>query len=150
MRLVGISGSLREGSYNAALLAAAAAIRPAGVEFEQWNGLAGLPAFDRDLDGRERIPAVAALRRTLCAADAVLIATPEYNGSIPGPLKNALDWASRPYPDNCLSGKPVAVVGATTGMFGAAWAQADLRRILTTIGAAILSPALPITSSRRR
>jgi chromate reductase len=148
MRLVGISGSLREGSYNTALLAAAAALLPAGVEFEQWNGLAGLPAFDEDRDGRAPNPAVAALRRTLCAADAVLIATPEYNGSIPGALKNALDWASRPYPGNCLRGKPVAVIGATTGMFGAAWAQADLRRILTTIGATILEPALALSAAR--
>ena len=146
MRLVGISGSLRQGSYNTALLAAAAAAPPAGVDFEQWRGLALLPAYDEGRDGRERIPAVAALRRTLAAADAVLIATPEYNGSIPGALKNALDWASRPFPDNCLRGKPVAVVGATTGVFGAAWAQADLRRVLATIGAAVLDSGLSVSA----
>ena len=77
----------------------------------------------------------------------MLIATPEYNGSIPGALKNALDWASRPFPDNCLRGKPVAVVGATTGVFGAAWAQADLRRVLATIGAAVLDSGLSVSAA---
>ena len=147
MRIVGISGSLREGSYNTALLAAAAAQLPAGAELEQWRGLALLPAYDEDRDGREQIPAVAALRRTLSGADAVLIATPEYNGSIPGALKNALDWASRPFPDNCLRGKPVAVVGATTGVFGAAWALADLRRVLMTIGAVVLDLGLSVSGA---
>jgi chromate reductase len=147
VRVVGISGSLRRGSHNTALLAAAAAELPAGVEFDQWCGLALVPAYDESRDSREQIPAVAALRRTLATADAVLIATPEYNGSIPGALKNALDWASRPFPDNCLRGKSVAVVGATTGVFGAVWAQADLRRVLTTIGAAVLDSGLSVSAA---
>ncbi len=78
---------------------------------------------------------------------AVLIATPEYNGSIPGALKNALDWASRPFPDNCLRGKPVAVVGASTGLFGAVWAQAELRKVLKTIGASVLETDLPVATA---
>jgi chromate reductase len=108
-----------------------------------------LPAYDPDADGRLAGPAVARLRRVLAAADAVLIATPEYNASIPGALKNALDWASRPFPDNSLRGKRVAVVGASTGVFGAVWAQADLRRILTTIGARVLESALPVAAAHR-
>jgi len=147
MRLVGISGSLREGSYNTALLAAAAAHLPAAIEFEQWRGLGLVPAFDEDRDGRDLIPAVAALRRTLVAADAVLIATPEYNGSVPGALKNALDWVSRPYPGNALRGKPVAVLGATTGTFGATWAQADLRRVLTAMGASVLGSGVSVSAA---
>ena len=134
MRLLAISGSLRHGSYNSALLAAAAAACPPGVEFVTWHGLAEIPAFDEDLD----IPAsVAALRREIAQADAVLFATPEYNGSFPGALKNALDWVSRPFATNVLRHKPVAVVGASKGLFGAAWAQADLRKVLTRIGASV-------------
>jgi chromate reductase len=147
MRVVGICGSLREGSLNRALLAAAAAELPPGVEFAEWTGLECLPAYDPDADGRLAGPAVARLRRVLAAADAVLIATPEYNASIPGALKNALDWASRPFPDNSLRGKPVAVVGASTGLFGAVWAQADLRRVLETIGADVLATALPVAAA---
>ena len=94
MRLLAISGSLRRGSYNGALLAAAAATRPHGVEFVTWRGLAEIPAFDEDLAVP---PAVAALKREIARADAVLFATPEYNGSFPGALKNALDWVSRPF-----------------------------------------------------
>ena len=133
MRVVGICGSLRAGSFNRALLEAAAAELPAGVEFHEWTGLETLPAYDADVDGRFAEPAVARLRRTLATADAVVIATPEYNASIPGALKNALDWASRPFPDNCLRGKPVAVIGASTGLFGAIWAQAELRKVLSTV-----------------
>jgi chromate reductase len=144
VRVIGISGSLREGSFNRALLTAVAAELPPGVEFAQWSGLETLPAYDADADGPFAPPSVAALRRALAEAGAVVIATPEYNASIPGALKNALDWASRPFPDNCLHGKPVAVVGASTGVFGAVWAQADLRRILKTIGADVLEAALPV------
>jgi len=85
-----------------------------------------------------------ALRGAISTADAVLIATPEYNGSVPGQPKNALDWASRPFPDNALRGKPVAVVGASTGLFGAVWAQAELRKVLTTIGARVAEEELPV------
>jgi len=147
VRVVGICGSLREGSFNRALLAAVAAELPPGVEYAEWSGLESLPAYDADAEGQLAPRSVAALRRTLAGADAVVIATPEYNASIPGALKNALDWASRPFPDNCLRGKPVAVVGASTGIFGAVWAQADLRRILKTIGAEALETPLPIPAA---
>src|SRR6266542_2886407 len=116
MRLLAISGSLREGSYNRALLeAAVTAARCAGdVEVVVWAGLADIPAYNEDLDA---IPEPVAERRAeLAAADAVLISTPEYNASVPGALKNALDWASRPYPANALRTKPVAVVGASQGL----------------------------------
>ena len=87
---------------------------------------------------------MAALRERWPSADAVLISTPEYNSSIPGQLKNALDWASRPFPDNALRGKPAAVIGASTGMFGAVWAQAELRKVLHTIGAHVVDRELPV------
>jgi chromate reductase len=148
VRVVGISGSLRPGSYNRALLTAAAAELPAGVEFREWRGLETLPAYDEDGDGPFIAPSVAGLRRALTGADAVLIATPEYNHSIPGALKNALDWASRPFPGNCVHGKPVAVVGASTGMFGAVWAQAELRKVLQAIGADVVETSLPVPTAQ--
>src|SRR5262245_8515896 len=138
MHVLGISGSLRLGSYNRTLLAAASAELPLGAEFAEWSGLETLPAYDEDGDGRFVAAPVAALRLARRRADAVLIATPEYNHSVPGALKNALDWASRPFPGNSLRGKPVAVVGASTGLFGAVWAQAELRKILRAIGADVL------------
>lgn len=135
MRLLGISGSLRRASYNGTLLdAAAAVIECAAVDFVVWRGLADIPAYSEELEGRPP-ESVTALRHELSIADAVLISTPEYNASVPGALKNALDWASRPFPGNALRGKPVAVIGASQGIFGAVWAQADLRRILQAIGA---------------
>lgn len=150
MRLVGISGSLRRGSYNTALIDAAAAELPEGAELVRVSGpaLRLLPFYDETLDRRGAVAAVPVLRRTLAGADAVLIATPEYNGSMPGVLKNLLDWASRPYPGNCLLDKPVAVIGASTGYFGGAWAQADLRRVLTVIGACVLETELRIPTAQ--
>lgn len=144
MRVLGLSGSLRRDSHNRALLRAAAAALPRGAELVLWDRLAELPAYDEDLDVAPALPAVQALREAIAAADAVLIATPEYNASLPGALKNALDWASRPHADNPLRGKPAAVVGASSGLFGAVWAQAELRKVLTTIGADVLDRELPI------
>ncbi|MGI8593131.1 MAG: NADPH-dependent FMN reductase [Solirubrobacteraceae bacterium] len=144
MRVVGIAGSLRRDSHNLRLLRAAAGALPPEADFEVWEGLATLPPYDADADGPDGHPAVARLRRALRDGDAVLFATPEYNGSIPGVLKNALDWASRPFPDNALRGKPAAVVGASTGLFGAVWAQAELRKVLSTIGARVIDEELPV------
>jgi chromate reductase len=144
MKILGISGSLRRGSHNTALLRAAASALPSGVELEVYDGLADLPHYDADLDVDPAPEAVARLREAIEEADGVLIATPEFNGSIPGALKNALDWASRPFPDSSLKGKPVAVVGASTGLFGAAWAQAEVRKVLGIIGADTLSEELPV------
>ena len=143
MGLLGVSGSLRTGSYNTALLEAAAAHLPMEVELVVWRGLADIPPFDEELDPVPR--AVTGLREEIARADAVLISTPEYNASVPGTLKNALDWVSRPLATNPLRDKPVAVVGASTGLFGAVWAQADLRRILRTIGARVDDRDLPVS-----
>lgn len=144
MRILGISGSLRRGSHNRKLLRAAAAALPSGAELVEWDGLAELPAYDEDLEERFTPGPVEAWRSALEDVDAVLIATPEYNSSIPGALKNALDWASRPFPDNALKGRPVLVVGASTGLFGAVWAQAETRKTLKAIGAHVLESELPV------
>jgi chromate reductase, NAD(P)H dehydrogenase (quinone) len=138
MRVLGIAGSLRKDSWNRKLLLAAAELLPEDVEFALWDGLKAVPPYDEDDDGEPAPPPVAKLREAIASADAVLVATPEYNGSVPGQLKNALDWASRPFATNVLRFKPVAVVGASTGAFGAVWAQAELRRVLSTIGARVI------------
>lgn len=145
MFVLGLCGSLRRGSYNRRLLEAAAAGLPRAVTFEVYEGLADVSPYDEDSDGDGAAPeAVRALREEIAAADAVLISTPEYNASVPGHLKNALDWASRPFPNNALRNKPVAVVGASTGLFGAVWAQAELRKVLGTIGAQVIEEELPV------
>jgi len=144
MRILGISGSLRRDSHNTRLLRAAAEMLPPGAELELFDGLGSVPPYNEDDDG-ERAPAgVERLRDAIASADALLIGTPEYNASIPGGLKNAIDWASRPYPDNVLRGKPVAVIGASTGLFGAVWAQAELRKSLRHTGAHVLDDELPV------
>jgi chromate reductase len=144
MRVLGISGSLREGSHNTTLLRAAAAELPPEASFVLFEDLAAVPPYVEDHDGHWAPPGAAALRAAIDAADAVVIATPEYNSSVPGQLKNALDWASRPLATNALRGKPVIVVGASTGVFGAVWAQAELRKILKAIGARVLEDELPV------
>jgi chromate reductase, NAD(P)H dehydrogenase (quinone) len=143
MRILGIAGSLRRGSHNRMLLRAAAALAPPAVTLVEWDGLAGLPAFDEDQETAPPAP-VAAFLAEIERADALLLATPEYNASLPGALKNALDWASRPHATNPLRGKPAAVVGASTGLFGAVWAQAEARKVLATIGANVLERDLPV------
>jgi len=149
LRVLAINGSLRQGSHNAALIRAAATLLPPDVELVEWTGLRDIPPYSEDDEALTPL-AVAALRRTLSAADAVLISTPEYNSSIPGVLKNALDWASRPFPHNALRGRPVAVVGASTGMFGAVFAQGDLRKVLGTIGAVVVDRELPVPHAHER
>jgi chromate reductase len=138
MKILGISGSLRRDSYNTRLLGAAADLFPENVEFELWGRLKEVPPYDEDDDTEEAPAAVAAFRQAIAGADAVLIATPEYNSSVPGQLKNAIDWASRPLATNPLRNKPVAVVGASTGAFGAVWAQAELRKVLAATGARVV------------
>ena len=144
LRILGISGSMRRGSHNTSLLRAAAKLLPPGVELEVYEGLRDLPPYDPDRDTQPADAAVARLRKAIADADGLLIATPEYNGSLPGQLKNALDWASRPFPDNVLRGKPVAVVGASTGLFGAVWAQAEARKVLGIIGADVTDHEVPV------
>jgi chromate reductase, NAD(P)H dehydrogenase (quinone) len=144
VRILGISGSLRRGSHNTDLLRAAARSLPPGVELEIYDGLAELPHYNEDLDVEPLPEAAARLRRTFASADGLLIATPEYNGSVPGVLKNAIDWASRPFPENVLKGKPAAVIGASTGLFGAVWAQAETRKALQIAGADVLENEVPV------
>ncbi len=145
MRVLGISGSLRRDSLNSALLRAAAERLPAGAELVEFERLGEIPPYDEDVEAAGIEPeAVHELREAIRAADAVLIATPEYNHSIPGQLKNALDWASRPAGQSALSGKPAAVVGASTGMFGAVWAQAELRKVLGAMGGRVIESELPV------
>ena len=143
MRVLGLSGSVRRDSHNRKLLQAAAGVLPEGVELIEWSALSELPIYDEDLEAESPEP-VAGFLEALERADAVLVATPEYNASVPGGLKNALDWASRPFPDNALRGKPAAVVGASTGLFGAVWAQAEVRKILGAMGAHVLDAELPV------
>ena len=128
MRVLGITGSLRRGSHNARLLGAAGELLPPPAELEPFDGLKTVPAYDEDDDGDRAPVAVRRLRKAIREADAILIATPEYNYSIPGVLKNAIDWASRPYGDSAWKGKPVAVMGASVGALGTARAQYDLRK----------------------
>lgn len=142
--ILGISGSLREGSHNTTLLRAAATQLPPGVSLDVYDELREIPPYDADFDVEPADPAVSRFRDAIGRADGVLIATPEYNGSMPGVLKNALDWASRPFPENALRGKPVAVIGASTGLFGAVWSQAETRKVLGIIGADVIDQELPV------
>lgn len=138
MNVLGISGSLRRDSHNTKLLRAAGELLPPFAELELWDGLKAVPPFDED-DEAEPAPApVAALRDAVAAADVLLFATPEYNHSVPGQLKNAVDWLSRPFVTSVLRGKPALVVGASTGAFGAVWAQAELRKVLAAAGARVV------------
>jgi chromate reductase, NAD(P)H dehydrogenase (quinone) len=144
MKILGISGSLRDGSYNTSLLGAAARLLPEDVQFELWGGLKEVPPYDEDDDTGEAPAAVATLREAIAGADAVLFATPEYNSSVPGQLKNAIDWVSRPLRTNPLRNKPVAVVGASTGAFGAVGSQAELRKVLASTGARVVEGEMAV------
>ena len=143
MRILGISGSLRSESYNTRLLRGLRGALPPGVELVLFEGLRAIPPFSED-DEDSPPQSVEALKQAIADADAVLISTPEYNGSIPGQLKNALDWASRPRAEAPVVGKPVAVIGASPGLFGAVWAQADTRKVLGLMGAAVIDRELPV------
>jgi chromate reductase len=151
MRVLGINGSLRRDSHNAKLLRAAGELveAQAGAEFVLYDGLKAIPPYDEDDDVAGGPPASADLRRAIAEADAILFATPEYNSSIPGQLKNALDWASRPYATNVLRNLPVAVVGASTGAFGAVWAQAELRKVLGAAGARVVDGEVILAHAHR-
>jgi chromate reductase len=150
MRVLAISGSLRAGSHNTALLRAAASVAPAGVELELLDGLELVPPYNEDHDTETPPEPVDRLRRRIADADAVLFSTPEYNGTVPGQLKNAIDWASRPFGRSALWGKPVAVIGASTSEYGALWAQADLRKTLGISGARVLDAELPVGKAQER
>jgi chromate reductase, NAD(P)H dehydrogenase (quinone) len=146
MKVLAIPGSLRAASYNVALAEAARGLAPSGVEVEVYDALGALPPYDQDRDEAAETPeAVRELRERIEAADAILFVTPEYNGSIPGVLKNAIDWASARHRGSSLANKTVAIAGATTGQYGAIWAQQDLGRILGIAGARVVGGELPFS-----
>jgi chromate reductase, NAD(P)H dehydrogenase (quinone) len=138
MTILGISGSLRHDSYNTMLL------RNVPLELEVWEGLKEIPPYDEDDDVEPAPPAVARMRAAVAGADAIVFATPEYNASVPGQLKNAVDWLSRPRGEAALANKPVAVIGASTGAFGAVWAQSELRKVLATAGARVVDAEVAV------
>jgi len=150
MRILAVSGSLRAESYNTALARAAAKLAPDGVDVELYAGLAWVPPYDADGDGEEPPAAVEDLRERIVEAEGLLMVTPEYNGSIPGVLKNAIDWASRPHRESALWGKTVAIAGATTGQYGAIWAQQDLRRVLGMAGARVVDGEVPVPRAQEK
>ncbi len=150
MKVLAIAGSLRRESHNRSLLLNVPALLDADVEFELFEDLKAVPPYDEDDDLEPAPPAVARLRTAIADADALLLATPEYNSSLPGQLKNALDWASRPLAESVLRNKPVAVVGASTGSFGAVWAQAELRKVLAAAGARVVDGELALAHAHER
>lgn len=151
MRILGVSGSLRADSHNTLLLREAAELFDAEVvDFELFDGLRDVPPYDEDDDVDDGPAGAARFRAALAEADGVLIATPEYNSSIPGQLKNALDWASRPYATNPFRDKTVAVVSSSTGVFGGLQAQADLKRVLARMGARIAETGLAVPRAHER
>jgi chromate reductase len=148
MKILAISGSLRAASYNTALLRAAAELAPSDVQVELYDGLESLPPYNEDRDTELPAPEVTRLREQISAADAVLFATPEFNGTMPGQMKHAVDWASRPYgPGSSLWGKPVAVIGASVTDYGAVWAQDHLRKALGIASARVLDVELPVAKA---
>ncbi|MGH2843442.1 MAG: NADPH-dependent FMN reductase [Solirubrobacteraceae bacterium] len=147
VRVLGICGSLRRGSYNRQLLDVADSMIAGRASVRLFDGLKALPPFDED--DEDALPApVGELRVAIYRADALLVATPEYNASVPGQLKNAIDWASRPFSATVLRGKPAAVIGASTSLFGAVWAQAEVRKSLATAGAVVVDRELPVPNAR--
>ena len=146
MNVLGVAGSLRCDSHNRQLLRAAGSLLPATVQFSEYDRLKVIPPFDED-DEQTPLFAVTHWRDAIQQADAILFATPEYNSSVPGQLKNAIDWASRPVATAALRNKPVAVIGASQGSFGAIWSQADLRKILAAAGARVIDRELPLAAA---
>jgi chromate reductase len=152
MRVLAISGSLRRDSYNTRLLRAAEEVAPAGVEVELYHPhlLGAIPPYDADVDDLGVPATVTELKHAIASVDAVIVATPEYNSSIPGQLKNALDWVSRPLAESPFRGKPTTVVGASASAYGAVWAQADLRKVLGALGARIVEAEVAVPHAAER
>jgi NAD(P)H-dependent FMN reductase len=147
MHVLVLVGSLRAGSLNRRLAAVALRHLPAGTTATVWPDLGRLPHYDQDLDGglTGTVPeSVAALRTAMTAADALLVVTPEYNGSLPGVLKNALDWLSRPRGQASIAGKPAAVLGASLSGYAARWAREDAVRVLRVAGADVLEETVGV------
>ena len=149
VRILGIAGSLRKASFNRAALRAAQELVPADATLATFE-LDGIPPFNQDVERSLPAP-VAELKARIRAADAILIVTPEYNFSVPGVLKNAIDWASRPYGDNAWEGKPVAVMGASVGALGTARAQYHLRQMFVFLNMyPVNKPEVMISSAAQR
>ena len=144
MRVLAISGSLRDASNSTALLRALREEAPEGVEVILWDGLKSIPPYDQDDDIVPAPAGAAAFRELVREVDAVFFATPEYNSSIPGALKNALDWGSRPLATNAFRNKPVAVISSSAGAFGGVWAAAELRKVLGAMGARVTEAELAV------
>ena len=147
MRILALSGSLRRDSYNTHLLGAAAELAGRDIEVELYDGLAAIPPYDGDVEALGMPMAVTDLKRRIAAADVVLIATPEYNSSLPGQLKNALDWVSRPIKESPFRGKPTAVIGTSTSAYGGVWAQAELRKVLGILGARVIEGEVAVPNA---
>ena len=146
--VLGIAGSLRRGSYNRALLRSAQSLTPDDMRLDIFD-LHDIPFYDADVEKQGDPDPVTVLKRRVREADAVVIATPEYQHSLPGVLKNALDWASRPPKDPPLKGKPIAMMGATPGRYGTARAQAELRKVLAYNDAVVLNrPEVLVANAR--
>ncbi|MBC2868359.1 NADPH-dependent FMN reductase [Streptomyces mexicanus] len=139
VRILALVGSLRSGSHNRQLAEAAVKLAPEGAEVEVFDGLGEVPFYNEDIDVEGSVPAAAVrLREAAQAADAFLVFSPEYNGTIPAVLKNAIDWLSRPYGAGAVVGKPVAVVGTALGQYGGVWAQDDARKALGIAGGKVI------------
>ncbi|MEU6477491.1 NAD(P)H-dependent oxidoreductase [Streptomyces sp. NPDC047017] len=139
VRILALVGSVRAGSHNRQLAEAAAKLAPEGAEVEVFDGLAEIPFYNEDVDVEGTVPAAAAkLREAAAVADAFLLFTPEYNGTIPAVLKNAIDWLSRPYGAGSFVGKPVAVVGTAFGQYGGVWAHDDTRKAVGIAGGKVI------------
>lgn len=152
-RVCGIAGSLREGSFNRALLRAARDLAPPALEIEIFDELADVPMFNADVEAQGDPDGVVALKDAIAAADGLLLVTPEYNAGVPGPMKNAVDWASRGYRDGppVLKGMPTAVMGATPGLLGTARSQANLRISLGNTGAIVMQqPQVHLMRAKER
>ncbi|HEX2213928.1 MAG TPA: NAD(P)H-dependent oxidoreductase [Mycobacterium sp.] len=128
IKVLVLVGSLRAASINRQLAELAVEAAPEGVELQLFDRLGELPFYNEDIDTEDVVEPVVALREAAAEADAALVVTPEYNGSIPGVLKNAIDWLSRPFGNGALKGKPMAVVGAALGQYGGVWAHAETRK----------------------
>ena len=144
MKILVISGSIRAGAYSATLGRATGELAPGSAEVSFYEGLGSIPAFDQDLEPGRTPEPVTDLRRRIEGTDALLLVTPEYNASIPGALKNAIDWASRPHGSSALMGRPTAIVSTAPSPFGGAWANQHLRKILTITGTPVVETELAI------
>lgn len=139
VRILALVGSLRAGSHNRQLAEAAVKLAPSGADVALYEGLAEIPFYNEDIDVEGSVPAAAAkLREAAGDADALLFFTPEYNGTIPAVLKNAIDWLSRPFGAGAISGKPVVVVGTAFGQYGGVWAQDEARKAVGIAGGKVI------------